>query len=115
MPSPSGAEQVAEAAAGRAVMIDIGEDVGALVLIARDDLAGVEVEVEPLAPPGRPSTGKRTHVALLRRATAAGEVLVAGVFPSLVDGQYRVISPKHPDQVVPVRGGEVTVAHLQPT
>ncbi|MGH9292678.1 MAG: hypothetical protein ACRDZ6_07880 [Acidimicrobiales bacterium] len=92
---------------GSATLVEVGEGAGALVLESGGDFAGVEVEVEPVASPGR-----RTHVALLRRSTLVGEV-VAAVFPSLEAGDYRVIGGDGGvASVVTIRSGQVTRARF---
>lgn len=110
-----------------AVLLDIGGDVGALVVEMPDDLEGLEVEIRPARP--RP-TGPRAHhdhgrghdhaahhphVAVVRRPVLDG--LVASlVFGEVVEGSY-VLAVKDTDDIcmqVEVRGGEVTQATWSP-
>lgn len=103
-----------------AVLLDIGGDVGALVVEMPDDLEGLEVEIRParLRPAGRPAHSghghahvHHPHVAVVRRPVLDG--LVASlVFGEVVEGDY-VLVVKDTDDVrmqVEVRGGEVTQA-----
>jgi len=69
------------------VVLDIGEDVGALVLYTPAELFGHEIEVSPLGPPG--SDTRRTHSAVLERS-CNGRVLYAAVYPELPVGDYQV-------------------------
>lgn len=91
-----------------AVVVDIGGDVGALVLLTGGDLAGAEVEVSPADRPDR-----RTHVAVLARPTR-DTVRHAAVFPALPAGSYLLWPPgseARPLGPVSVVGGHVTEVH----
>ena len=91
-----------------AVLLDIGGDVGALVVTMPAAMLGEEVEVVTgHEPPGH----HRPHVAVVPRPLAGGRV-PSLVFPGLVEGSYALV-PKGTDDVhlrVDVRGGEVTTA-----
>jgi hypothetical protein len=67
-----------------APVLDIGGDVGALVLYTDAGLEGREIEVSPKADPGR-----RTHTEILRR-TIGGATFWAGVYAALPEGSYQV-------------------------
>jgi hypothetical protein len=71
----------------RAVIVDVGEHTGALVLTAPAEREGMEVEIHPASDPAR-----RTHVWVLPRAGRHGTVYAA-VFPSLPAGEYAVLEP----------------------
>ena len=71
----------------RAVLIDVGEHTGALVLRAPAEREGLEVEIHPASEPTR-----RTHVWVLPREGREGTVYAA-VFPSLPAGDYAVLEP----------------------
>lgn len=71
----------------RAVLIDVGEHTGALVLRAPAEREGLEVEIHPASEPAR-----RTHVWVLPREGREGTVFAA-VFPSLPAGDYAVLEP----------------------
>ena len=70
-----------------AVMVDVGEHTGALVLTAPAEREGLEVEIHPASDPSR-----RTHVWILPRAGRNGTVYAA-VFPSLPAGDYTILEP----------------------
>ena len=101
------------------VLLDIGDDVGALVVTMPAHLVGEEVEILD-APHHHDhdhhhdhshSHSHRPHVAVVARPVAGGSV-PSLVFPELVEGTYRLV-PKGTDDVrltVDVRGGEVTTA-----
>ena len=72
-------------APSRAVMIDVGDTKGALVLSARSDLEGIEVEIHPVSEPSN-----KTHVWVLPREGRNG-LLYAAVFASLAIGEYAVL------------------------
>ena len=67
-----------------AVVLDIGDDVGALVLYTPAELFGHEIEVSPLG-----SNTRRTHSAVLERSLN-GRVFYAAVYPELPAGDYEV-------------------------
>ena len=119
-----------------AVLLDIGGDIGALVVVMPPELVGVEVEihridVEPRhAHENEPAHGHahvsgdherphnhadgeayRPHVAVVARPTTGG-VVHSLVFPELTEGRYELYRrPAEPvELVVTVRGGEVTEA-----
>jgi len=71
----------------QAVLLDIGERTGALVLTAPPQREGLEVEIHPSSDPSH-----RTHVWVLPRAGREG-VVFAAVFPSLEAGDYTVLDP----------------------
>ena len=80
-----GAEPTAPTKPSRAVLLDIGEHAGALVLRAPAEREGMEVEIHPVSDPSR-----RTHVWVLPREGRDGTVYAA-VFPSLPTGDYAVL------------------------
>jgi len=91
-----------------AVLLDIGGDVGALVVTMPEAMLGEEVEVLT----GREKPGEhRPHVAVVPRPTPVGTV-PSLVFAELVEGSYALV-PKGTDDVrlrVHVSGGAVTTA-----
>lgn len=93
--------------AGRgSVVLDIGGDVGALVLHTRDDMVGREIEISPV---GRDQ--ERSHVEVLPRRTPSGSVQPTAVYGALRDGGWTLWdSDGAPAMVVVVRGGEVAEA-----
>jgi len=66
------------------VLLDIGDDVGALVLYTPPTLHGREIEVSPLGQDAR-----RTHTAVLAR-TVGGQTHYVAVYPALQAGRYRI-------------------------
>jgi hypothetical protein len=69
----------------RAVVINVGEHTGALVLSSSEGRSGIEVEIHPVS---RPEA--RTHVWVLPREGRDG-VVYAAVFPSLESGDYAIL------------------------
>jgi hypothetical protein len=68
-----------------AVLVDIGGDMGALVVHMPADMAGEEIEVCPAAEDR--TAEHRPHVAVLPRPVSNG-VAYSAVFPALAAGQY---------------------------
>lgn len=105
-----------------AVMLDIGGDVGALVVEMPAELVGVEVEIRPVGSPAVPHEhgelghghhheGHHPHVAVVARP--ADDALVPSlVFPELTEGEYELyVKPDGEVQLTAqVRGGEVVNA-----
>jgi hypothetical protein len=95
------------------VLLDIGGDVGALVVVAPESMLGREVEIAPEGEAFDPTDRHchRPHVAVVRRPVAAGAV-ASLVFPALVRGRYALAEKGTTDVrlLVAVRGGEVTSA-----
>ena len=84
------------------VILELGGDIGALVLATPPGLAGHEIEVSPSA------GGPRTHSLVRERVTAAG-VSHAAVYPAVPAGDYVVWRDRTtPAGHVTVRGGEVS-------
>jgi hypothetical protein len=84
---PSAGDPPRPTSPSRAVIVDVGEHTGALVLTAPAEREGMEVEIHPASDPSR-----RTHVWVLPRAGRDGTVYAA-VFPSLPAGDYTVLEP----------------------
>lgn len=113
-----------------AVLLDIGGDIGALVVTMPADMEGVEVEIRPASASlrsvpdhdhahnhddhehGHSHGGEhRQHVAVVNRPVQ-DKIVPSLVFPDLVEGRY-LLSLKGEDEVVlevAVTGGEVTTA-----
>jgi hypothetical protein len=91
------------------VLLDIGGDIGALVLRMPADLAGSEVEARPAE--HAEGWSHLPHVAVLARASG-GRPSHSAVFGELPEGGYQLYL--RPDGAVAltvqVRGGEVTEA-----
>jgi hypothetical protein len=86
------------------VVLDIGEDVGALVLYTRPEFHGREIEVSPLG-----SDAARVHSAVLERS-ANGRTMFAAVYPELKVGLYQVCC--EPDRHFTISAGTVTELNL---
>jgi hypothetical protein len=88
------------------VLLDIGGDVGALIVTMPADMVGIEIEIRPLGvhhkQPGEHShththghdggqhhRAHHPHVAVLGRPTANG-IAYTAVFPELVEGTYEL-------------------------
>lgn len=97
-PRPTVPEDNSHAGQG-AVVVDIGGDYGALVLDARPEMDGVEVEIRPVGdtpfadePHEHGLSGGHhhlQHVAVLRRPSPSA-ARYAAVFPSLHRGTYEL-------------------------
>lgn len=85
------------------VVVDIGGDVGALIIDTPPDLVGAEIEIS------LDGGARRTHVAV-RERRGDGPVQHAAVFPALVAGTYTVWDPHSGAQrtTVVVNGASVT-------
>jgi hypothetical protein len=109
-----------------AVMLDIGGDIGALVVTMPESTVGTEVEIRPLDGQVVPGAHHHhhddhdgdgahehlAHVAVVARPVAGGHV-ASLVFPELETGRYELFEKGQPDQValrVDVPGGGVTTA-----
>ena len=84
------------------VLVDIGGDIGALIILTPPDLNGTEIELSPV------DNGEiRTHVAV-RERHGPEATLHAAVFPSLTAGTYTVWDrASRPLARVTVTGGQV--------
>jgi hypothetical protein len=95
------------------VMLDIGGDVGALVVTAPAALDGQEIEIRPI---DRPAPEHLPHVAVLPRRTPNG-IQHSAVFAGLAAGSYELY--RRPDGPVAlsvtVIGSEVCQAHWPDT
>ena len=72
--------------ASQAVVLDVGEHAGALILRSSASREGVEVEIHLTSTPDL-----RTHVWVLPREGRDGETVYAAIFPSLAPGSYSVL------------------------
>jgi hypothetical protein len=92
------------------VLLDIGGDVGALVVTMPAALVGIEVEINRVDIAGA-QLAHRPHVAVVSRPAAAG-LVPSLVFGQLVEGRYELYQrPGGPVELtVEVHGGLVTEA-----
>jgi hypothetical protein len=85
------------------VMVDVGPGAGALVIYARDELRGQEIEISPAG-----QDDQRVHTDVLRRRVG-GSYVCAAVFGSLAEGAYRLWHESLPTALdVQIAGGQVT-------
>jgi hypothetical protein len=85
------------------VVVDVGGDIGALVVNADQALDECEIEVSPLG------SDTRTHTVVRARHLPGGGVVYAGVFPSMPAGDYTLLGlGRRPETALRIVGGEVT-------
>jgi len=85
------------------VVIDIGGDIGALVVTTRAALEGAEIEICPVG------SLTRAHTIVRARQVRGADVVYAGVFPSLPSGEYTLLAWGYlPETQFTVEGGAVT-------
>lgn len=90
---------------GHAVL-DIGEDIGALVIYTREEWRGKEIQVSLKGS----SAAKLVHTAIWERRFN-GHTMFAGIFPSLPVGNYIIWT--HPSREVIICGGNVAEVDLR--
>lgn len=93
------------------VVLDIGGQVGAAVVMTTAALAGAEIEIRRAG-----AAWAGDHVAVLERRLAAGPVWAA-VFPSLTEGTWEVRVRHRRTGLIAafdVAGGRVTTTELLP-
>jgi hypothetical protein len=84
------------------VVLDIGQDIGALIIYTEAALRGREIEVSP-----RGSVATRVHVEVLERRIN-GRPVFAAVFPRLRAGGYEIwANALNASGTVTIVGGEV--------
>ena len=104
-PHGGGSQGHRHTADGGPVVLDVGGDVGALVLLTDEELVGAELHISRY---GEPDTGQ--HVAVHPRQLG-GRVVHAAVYPDLTEGRYQLWAPDGtPAMTVVVAGGAVTEA-----
>lgn len=108
------------------VMLDIGGDIGAVIVTMPPDLSGQEVEARPIAGPGLPALHPHhhdghehshplVHVGVVERPSPGGTTCTA-VFSELMTGTYELyLRPDGPVALtLAVVGGEVSTATWPP-
>lgn len=86
------------------VVLDIGEDVGALIIHTRPERHAQEIHISPRG------VAKREHVEVLERSIK-GEPAFTAVFPELRQGEYDLWHDLHtttPAAHATIIGGEIT-------
>ena len=93
-----------------AVLLDIGGDVGAVVVTMPSSMLDEEVEIRPLDG-AQNDHGHLPHVAVVDRPVG-GERVPSLVFPEVVEGRHGLCQKGSQEVLVAVevRGGEVTTA-----
>lgn len=85
------------------VLLDIGGNIGALVLHTSAELAGVEIEISRTG-----DDTHRSHVAV-RERRGTGSVRYAAIYPALPAGDYTLWRPDgQPATRVTITGAQVT-------
>lgn len=93
---------------GGPVVIDIGGDIGALIVQLDDSLEGTEIPIEFADDPSRD-----IHTGIWRRSLGSASVVVA-VFPELREGSYRLHAGNgHGGAQLQITGGQVTELDLR--
>lgn len=86
-----------------ALVLDIGGDVGALILFADESCLGLEIDLSPKGA----ARSHHTHT-MIRRRRAVDREFIAGVYPELRAGDYTVWSlDEGPLGEVTIAGGRV--------
>lgn len=86
------------------IVLDIGGDIGALLLYADEGSVGIEVDLTPVGAP------RSHHVhTMIRRRRIVGHDVIVGVYPELQAGTYTVWA-NHGEALTQVEivGGQVT-------
>jgi hypothetical protein len=95
-------------APGATPVLDIGDDVGALVVYLPEDTPSGELEA---CPEGRPADHFHTGV---HPRPIGGETVYTAVFPEVIDGSYQVLDDAGiPMALVRVTGGHVAELDLR--
>jgi hypothetical protein len=92
------------------LVLDIGGDIGALLIHTGADRAENEIEISP----GRPDPGSsRTHNVVHARHSRHGATTYSAVFPQLASGDYTVWRDRAtPHGTVTIHGGQITEYRL---
>lgn len=97
------------------VLLDIGDDIGALIITMPASLDGAEIGIRPVDTGAKHRVDERRHVGVVARP-ANGSLVHSAVFPDLVEGRYELY--EHPFGAVQlrvsIRGGAITHAMWPP-
>jgi hypothetical protein len=84
-------------------VLDIGGDIGALILHTSADLEGAEIEISPVGSPDQ-----RRHVAVHARQLPGGRTIYAAMYYSLMAGSYELwAADGTPALTVDITGGAI--------
>jgi hypothetical protein len=87
------------------VVLNLGGDIGALIIQAEADLLGVEIDISPLDGTG-PTL--RTH-SMVRERQTVPQPRYDAVYPDLPAGRYTIWHDAHtPAGTVTITGGQIT-------
>ncbi len=81
------------------IVLNIGRNIGALVIYTREELRGRQIDVSP-----KGNSARKIHTDVLERRIN-GRPVFAAVFPTLPEGDYSIWSS--PSDEVTIAGGEV--------
>lgn len=96
------------AARGAAVVLDIGGDVGAVIVYLGDHSVGAELDIQPVGEPAR-----RFHTGVHDR-DVDGIVTRVAVFPEVRTGRYELLDEHdRPFAIVEATGGGVHTVDLR--
>jgi hypothetical protein len=91
-----------------AVVLDIGGDVGALILYTTAEDDDAEIEISPGTDPATPRSHNQVHP---RRAPAG--TVYSAVYPTLRAGDYTIWRDESTrETTVTIHGGQITEHHL---
>ena len=95
-------------ASADALVLDIGGDVGAVVVYADGGSTGRQLDLTPAGS----ARSHHLHNVVRRRTTPAGETVFAAVFPEVREGRYALWgADDEPVAELTVTGGEVSVVY----
>jgi hypothetical protein len=103
-PQPAAGEARLAPSTVGSVVLDVGGDVGALVVPALAEQCGQEIELVPVV-----DSVPLTHTEVRERRLPGGTVYAA-VFPGIHAGDYRLRTAEGLEGPVTIAGGEVTTA-----
>jgi len=98
------AERYIDSVHAEHAVLDIGEDIGALVIHTNEELRGKEIEVSQ-----KGNDAKKVHTAVWERRVN-GRTVFAGIYPSLPAGEYIIWTT--PSSEVRIIGGQVAEVDL---
>jgi hypothetical protein len=91
-----------------ALVLDIGGEIGALIIYAEESCLGREIDLTPVGSP------RSHHIhTMIRRRRATGKDVIAGLYPELQEGNYTVWGLGHGERLgeVTIVGGQVSEFH----
>ena len=97
------------------VLLDIGDDIGALIITMPASLDGAEIGIRPVDTGAKHRVDERRHVGVVGRP-ANGSLMHSAVFSGLTEGRYELYErPSGAVRLrVSIRGGAITHAMWPP-